>query len=1208
MEINQLNIRNSINKAYLKVKPNRTQIETFKKNITNLFDQIKESESEEFHKNIISEFLKNTYYSPNNYINTKGRSDLVIHNGKDSNSTVGVLFEVKKPGNKSEMPTCKDINTKAFHELILYYLRERITNKNIEIKYLVITNIFEWFIFNANDFEKLFSSDKNLVKQFIDFEEGRLSGTNTDFFYKSIAEPFCNNLESPISVTHFDIRDFETTIKNSDREDDNKLIGLYKILSPEHLLKLPFANDSNNLDKTFYNELLHIIGLEETKAGSKKLIGRKIEKKRNPGSLIENSITILKYEDCLSQLPKLSDYGSNKEEQLFNIALELVITWINRILFLKLLEGQLIKYNNGEKSFRFLNIERIHDYDELNKLFFQVLAVKESDRSEVIKQKFGNVPYLNSSLFEPSDLEHKTIRINSLENHSKHPVLTGTVLKDKTGKKLAGEIDPLQYLFDFLDSYDFSSEGSEDIQEENKTLINASVLGLIFEKINGYKDGSFFTPGFITMYMCHETIRRAVVQKFNDVKGWQCETITDVYNKIEDIKEPNRIINSLRICDPAVGSGHFLVSALNEIIAIKSELKILSDREGKKLKEYTIEVINDELIITDEQSKLFEYNPKSKESQRVQEALFQEKQKIIENCLFGVDINPNSVKICRLRLWIELLKNAYYKPGSRNGELETLPNIDINIKCGNSLISRYPLDADLKTALKSSKWTVDNYREAVMTYRNAQSKDEKRGMEQLINKIKNDFETEVSKGDKRFLKLNKLKGELLSLTGQSSLFELTKIHKEEWNKKVTKLTEEIKKYETEIEEIKSNKIYENAFEWRFEFPEVLNNDGDFLGFDVVIGNPPYLTGSAFKEFHLYFNENFKVAEYQLELYTFFIELSERILKNNSYLSLITPNSWLKNIRMSRTRKYILDKLSIKSICSNIAKAFEEAQVDTLIFIAHKVNNVGQIKIYSFDNDNIFTLKHTISQHTFLENKDYIFDVEVDSDVRNIILKIRNNSIVLGEVFEITRGVNPYDKYRGQSQDIISKKAYHADYKKDGTFVPELRGRHVNTFVYKWDTKHYISYGSWLAAPRDPKFFTGSRILLREIIGKRFMCTIISEDFIIDRSLYIAKPLRNDLNLDSVLGILVSKLLIWLFRNEKNEFDDLFPKIRLEEFKNLPIPKDFNSYKNLSEIVDEILEQKRQNPEIDISILEANIDKLVYKLFGLTEEEIRIVEK
>ena len=122
-----------------------------------------------------------------------------------------------------------------------------------------------------------------------------------------------------------------------------------------------------------------------------------------------------------------------------------------------------------------------------------------------------------------------------------------------------------------------------------------------------------------------------------------------------------------------------------------------------------------------------------------------------------------------------------------------------------------------------------------------------------------------------------------------------------------------------MSEIKSNKIYENAFEWRFEFPEVLNNEGDFVGFDVVIGNPPYLTGSAFKEFHTYFNENFKVAEYQLELYTFFIELSERILKSGSYLSLITPNFWLKNIRMSLTRKLILDKLSLKAYVQILLK-------------------------------------------------------------------------------------------------------------------------------------------------------------------------------------------------------------------------------------------------------------------------------------------------
>lgn len=133
------------------------------------------------------------------------------------------------------------------------------------------------------------------------------------------------------------------------------------------------------------------------------------------------------------------------------------------------------------------------------------------------------------------------------------PIYSSTVLKSESGKKRTGNLNALEYLFEFLNAYDFSSEGKEEIQEDNKTLINASVLGLIFEKINGYKDGSFFTPGFITMYMCRETIRKAVVQKFNETKDWNCKDIDSIYDKIEDRQEANDIINSLKICDPAVG-------------------------------------------------------------------------------------------------------------------------------------------------------------------------------------------------------------------------------------------------------------------------------------------------------------------------------------------------------------------------------------------------------------------------------------------------------------------------------------------------------------------------------------------------------------------------------------------------------------------------------------------------------------------------------
>jgi adenine-specific DNA-methyltransferase len=597
MKLNPINLRKSINKAYLKVKPNRTQIETFKTNILEMFERINENEAEEFHKNILSAFLKNTWYEPNHYFNTKGRNDLVIHNGKDARTLVGVLIETKNPFQKSEMPTLNSLNSKAFHELILYYLRERITGRNLEVKHLIATNLYEWFIFNATEFERLFAGNKKLVGQFTDFEEGRLSGTTTDFFYKSIAEPFIGQLDTEISFTYVNIRDYKKLIANNNKQDDNRLVALFKLFTPEHLLKLPFANDSNSLDKGFYSELLHIIGLKEIKDGSKKLIGRKPENERTAGALIENTMTILQYENCLTQIKALQ-YGATKDEQLYNIALELVLTWINRILFLKLLEGQLVKYNGNDKTYRFLNSEQITDYDALNRLFFQVLAIQDDERNDLIKQRFNKIPYLNSSLFEPTELEQKTVRISNLEGEHSLPVLNSTVLKDKTGKRSLGKVNTLQYLFSFLDAYDFSSEGSGEIQEENKTLINASVLGLIFEKINGYKDGSFFTPGFITMYMCHETIRRAAIQKFNEAKGWNCETLTDVYDKIEDKKEANKIINSLKICDPAVGSGHFLVSALNEIIAIKSELKVLLDREGKTLRDYHLEVVNDELVIT----------------------------------------------------------------------------------------------------------------------------------------------------------------------------------------------------------------------------------------------------------------------------------------------------------------------------------------------------------------------------------------------------------------------------------------------------------------------------------------------------------------------------------------------------------------------------------------------------------------------------------
>ncbi|HQV99366.1 MAG TPA: hypothetical protein PLZ91_03495, partial [Bacteroidia bacterium] len=710
-------------KAFLKQKPLRSEIDLFKANLIILLDKINviekrpKDESEEHLKNDLRDFLRDTYYKESNAINTKDKKDLVIHLGKTTDSEVGVIIEAKRPTNIGEMISADNPNKKALHELILYYLDERNSAGNNQLKQLVMTNVNEWYIIDANFFDKHIYRNAQIKKL---YETKVNDKKDNPFFYEEIAK-IISKLDVEIPCVYFDIREYDTILRNNKKEDDRQLSALLKILSPQHLLKIATPNDSNTLDEKFYKELLHIIGLEEAKEGGKNIIRRKKDN-RNAASLIESTIEALLTDDPFHRIPDLSIYGDTKEERAFNVSLELCITWINRILFLKLLEGQLITYHQGNKDYRFLNTETIHDFDELFKLFHKVLAVNVGDRSEAVKSKYSRVPYLNSSLFEISELEDQTIKINSLDNSGQLELISTTILKAVKSK--SNKLQPLDYLFQFLDAYDFASEGTEDVQEDNKTIINASVLGKVFEKINGYKDGSIFTPAFITMYMCKQSIRLAVVEKFNETLSKKDEKLFDKFDdvknytsrlfKTQEILKANEIINSLRICDPAVGSGHFLVSSLNEIISIKAELGILADESGNSISGYEIEIVNDELIITDPKSNILEYKlqngkPLSKEIQRLQKALFHEKQTIIESCLFGVDINPNSVKICRLRLWIELLKNAYYREESGFTELETLPNIDINIKCGNSLLSRFALDSDLSKALKSIKYDIKAY-------------------------------------------------------------------------------------------------------------------------------------------------------------------------------------------------------------------------------------------------------------------------------------------------------------------------------------------------------------------------------------------------------------------------------------------------------------------------------------------------------------------
>jgi adenine-specific DNA-methyltransferase len=1371
MILKQLNPRKALNKAFLKVKPNRTDIEVFKSNLMALLDRTNDTESEEFHKNLVSDFLKKTYYEPNHFINTKGRNDLVIHNGDKASSTVGVILEAKKPTNKGEMIAAGNINKKAFQELVLYYLRERITHKNLEVKYLIITNINEWFIFDATTFDRLFAQNKALVGQFTDFEEGRLSETKTDFFYKQIAEPFIAKISAEIEFTYFNLQDYQKPLRNDDPSDDHKLIALFKLLSPEHLLKKPFANDSNSLDKRFYSELLHIIGLTETKEGGKKLIQRNKENDRNTGSILEDAIIQLDSLDKLSRLSNLNQFGSTTQDRLFNVALELSITWINRILFLKLLEAQLLSYNNGDASYAFLNFERIKSYDDLNSLFFQVLARKHDDRNADVKNTFAQVPYLNSSLFEPTEIEQEALFISNLSHDKQLPILSNTVLKDQNGKKRSGKLGTLEYLFEFLNAYDFGAEGSEEIQEDNKTLINASVLGLIFEKINGYKDGSFFTPGFITMYMCRETIRKAVVQKFNEafsvkhpnikksgvnvppLEGAQGEdspqhqhiaaqgedpnpshpetysSFTDVYNAIGSRRdfsheEAAALVNAIKICDPAVGSGHFLVSALNEMIAVKHELGILADREGKFIRDYDIAVENDELVITDANGALFEYKPNNKESQRIQETLFHEKQSIIENCLFGVDINPNSVKICRLRLWIELLKNAYYTKASFDSAqpaLETLPNIDINIKCGNSLVSRFAIDSDISNVLRKKSFTIEQYQIAVASYRNAKSKEEKRELVKLIDSIKENFIVEITRENPKVLKLNKFEYELGTLLAPNIFSEENidlgvRGSKKKANEKIENLKKIVSKLKAEIEEEKNNKIFENAFEWRFEFPEVLDNDGKFVGFDVVIGNPPYIYNRDIEPTQRNFlKEKFNQAD---DLYVYFTHESSKLLSLNGRLAFITPNTYFTLSTREKFRQFLLgynfQKYTYSGYC------FEDAYVETMILEFSSATLYGKENAAVFvpdpqdyrDYESFEAEKHIFKNNIF--NRFFIptkINLSIHNKFKDFIKKASTTFVgeLTGKIndneqkHEYINSLKPGDltmiglfadgeqglvtgnnsKYIAQitidPKDILKiNTKFYEEFRRFGVdstafeeFSKQLELYYLKAEDVKLQTGKPDAFGKFFIYKNIPfekvsefkklsraeqengsnhpiwvNYYKGnsegltwnvpytecilwSKEAVKELKdgivtnsrwqGSRFFWTTgfawvdyftnRIKSFLVEEGIYS----KNIVKLHSmseyipdkyVVACLNSKFVSYYVKN----FITTTHTLQINDGRLIPIvvPSPV-ILKTIISIVDQILTAKKQSPTADTTALESEIDRLVYELYGLTEEEIKIVE-
>ncbi|EGB1214018.1 class I SAM-dependent DNA methyltransferase, partial [Campylobacter coli] len=1000
--------------------------------------------------NALSKFFENLHFECEIKSIHKGNSGMDLALKKDKQ--IQVIVEAKLPHSKEFFSQSKP-NCKALHECILYYLRER-KALNSSLKHIIITDFYRFYIFKADLFEELFNKNKYFKEAFENFEsKNSLFKGNTDEFYKE-CEKLLSSEKYLDSITRKDLFD-EPSLKGvfidikpileQEKPSFSKLKPLFKIFHKDFLLSEFNPNDANSLNNAFYKELLYILGLCESKQNSKLIIAKSEESKEEQGTFY-------------------TAINSKLKEENFETILKLLILWLNRILFLKLIESNLVRFND-DKNLKFLNFKKIPDFDKLSELFFEVLAKEKSTRK---KSEFAYLPYLNSSLFEKQNIEN-TLEISSLSNDLKLFYYKNTVLKDDKCKAKKGQVGLLEYLFEFLDSFDFGSDDEQSEILSQKELISSSVLGNVFEKLNGYKEGSFYTPSFITSYMCKESITKVVLDKFNAQFDLDAKDISELRKSLrkEDKKAQKELLNSIKICDPAVGSGHFLVSALNAMLSIYDELNLFDE-------EFYLEVQNDEILITNHKGEFIKYKrpktPKDK-AHLIQQELFHTKKDIIENNLFGVDINPNSCEITKLRLWIELLKHSFYQSFDDGNyhDLKTLPNIDINIKCGNSLVSYFETGKSL-SHYPNIKERINKYKRIVKDYKEGFYTD-KSHINQEIKNLKisfknfcfaDKFKKEMKGFNDKCEKYSKKYGNFLAINDENLKFfvsaNLTLFDFDE--KEATKEFANLKKEYDNIFNLESN----HPFEWRFEFPEILDDDGNFKGFDLIIGNPPYIRQEELKELKPHLAKNYKVYKGTSDIYTYFYELGFNVLKENGILSFITSNKYTRAGYGEALREFLLKNVKVLEYTDlNGIKVFDSATVDTSILCFEKSKSKdNKFKYLALSNEILKTCAYDIglykdfaefSQNS-LSKESFTFSDENTSALKAKIERI-GTPLKEWQGLNIYRGIlTGYNEAfiitTEKRNEILANCKDEAEKERTAKLIRKmLRGRDIKRYIYEW---------------------------------------------------------------------------------------------------------------------------------------------------------------
>ncbi len=1279
-------------KKYNPQEPKKETIENFEKEINSLLENAPRQDDEEFQKNEINKFFLKTYGYE---CNTRKKVDSAIY----VDGEVRVLIEVKALNNRNEFPKNRENPlSKAFCQMVLYFLEEIEKEKNNSLKHAIICNAHEFFLFDCKDLLFL-EKDKRINKFYENYAKKEGTDSSKPKFYQDLEQYLQEDFQGELRYTHFNLSD-----------DFKELPLIYQVLSHEVLLKQRKTLDANTLNKDFYEELLYILGLEEQNDKGKILIKPSYTKNSLSGALKEQ-------------------YKNLDDEEV----MALLIAWNNRILFLRLLESLLISFKHFEKPFEkpFLTTENFKDFNALNTLFFEVLAKKNSERLPEIKEDkiLEKIPYLNSSLFDKTPLELKGYEIKLLDN-KKLEIYKNSVLKKHEDYQKEKDLPLLKYLFEFLRLYKFTTTPKDIKDNQNKSesrLINPSVLGLVFEKLNGYKEGSFYTPSFITSYMCKESITPIVLDKFNQTYKIECDNLKELKNYLKNSykedkrKEYLQVLLALRVCDPAVGSGHFLVSALNEMVRVAYELGLIAS-----LYRHSLRLENDEIIIHTPTNEIFNYTKAHSENDphhHIQKELFELKKSIIENCLFGVDINPNSCEITKLRLWIELLKYSYYifEEGKNTNALETLPNIDINIKCGNSLISRFALKD--KALLKTKKnqnleYSIAEYKELVKIYKDPKiletlthpikdsnavrkyakerlyqelkqnpNKDFKKALNDRIEKIKKAFKLTLDPPQKE-LKFKKFLKEHLELYGKSILEEINynglelealALEKQMASEKLfhdyrpyPKLDksdkvvglEHFNRYVlTSYKDLQDeNERYANALEWRFEFPEVLDDEGDFLGFDCIIGNPPYIRQEHIKDIKPLLQKQYPdFYNSTADIYTYFFALSYHLLKEKGFNAFITSNKYARAKYGAKLREWLLKKTTIVSYMElNALKVFESAAVDTSImsFIKQTPPKESDFKYYEptpNDKENLKNTPSFLMKQNALSTESFIFANATLLDLRDkmesVGTPLKDWDIQIN--YGIKTGANEAFIITTEKRDAILNACKTQEERKrtERLIKPILRGKDIKRYSYEWagewlinthngytsafkskippiDIAKYPATKAHLDAhwntiatrcdQGDTPYHLRNCAYLEDFEKEKIVypCIMAKEPCFVyeEKGFYAPAPANiitgDKIEITYITALLNSKCIYFAMRKFYMG-EGIEGELKTNNLEKIPIPKITEKNQELARKITDgakaILALKEKDPKANTQKLEKEIDALVYQLYHLTDEEIKIIE-